>query len=146
MECFIPDPARLLHAIYALFELHYPPLLPWLLEAGRLFHICGLICGKNVVKESSLNIELLKIPVKGGRKMKDNTEGFETGSGGGGFVIVNAVLLGIALSNISDFVADNLSRIITLMFAYKFSSHGTAFSRKRGAGNEDEYLKIIQAL
>jgi hypothetical protein len=98
------------------------------------------------MKESSLNIELLKIPVKGGHKMKDNTEGFKMGSGGSGFVIVNAILLGVALSNISDFVADNLSRIIMLMFAYKFSSHGTASSRKRGAGNEDEYLKIIQAL
>ena len=49
--------------------------------------------------------------------MKDRTEQFKAGSGSGGFVIVDAIVLGIALGHIVHLVVYHITQIIPLSFA-----------------------------
>ena len=60
--------------------------------------------------------------------MENDAEGFYACSQGSGFVVVNAILLGIAFCDISDFVACDVTSVIAFVSAYEFAFKG-AFSR-----------------
>ena len=74
MEGLVPNPTCLFHAINTFMKLHHPAFLAWFLEARRLLHVCSFIRGKDAMKESSLYIELLQIPVERGCDVEDNAE------------------------------------------------------------------------
>ena len=107
VKSLVPYAAGLFHAIQAFHEVHDPVFFARGFEATWLFHEHGLIGGEDAVKESSFDIKMLEVPIKGGGKMENGTEGFKADGRGGSFVIVNAVLLGEAFGDVSDFVSND---------------------------------------
>ena len=73
------------------------------------------------MKESSLDVKLLEIPVEAGSEMEDCAEGFKADSGGSRLVIVNAIMLHKSCSHIPNLVMYNLARGVTFPFANQFS-------------------------
>ena len=57
-------------------------------------------------------------------------ERFKAYSWGGGFVIVDAILLSESFRNVADFVANDLACVIVFAFAYELALEGS-FSVKR---------------
>ena len=109
VERLIPYAAGLFHAIQAFHEPHDPVFFARGFEAAWLFHKHGFIGGEDAVKESGFDIKVLKVPIKGGSKMENGTEGFKADGGGCSFIIVNAVLLGETFGDVTDFVSNNVA-------------------------------------
>ena len=64
MEHFISDPTCLSYSITALIKFHNPIFFPRFLKAGRLFHVGHFLRKQDPMQKSSLDVELLKVPVK----------------------------------------------------------------------------------
>jgi hypothetical protein len=113
----VPDATGLFHAIDAFHEFHDPGLFAGCLEAGRLFHKHHFGLRKDTVKKSRFDVILLDVPIEGSSDVKESTEGFESCSGGCSFVVIDAVVLSIALCDITDFVSDDVSGVVMFAFA-----------------------------
>lgn len=61
--------------------------------------------------------------------MENDAERLDACGGGCHLVVVNAILLGVAFCDISDFVARNVASVITLAPAHEFAFEGM-FSRR----------------
>ena len=83
---------RLFHPVDALHELPDPVLLAGFLKPRGLFHERDLVRGEHTVKKSCFNIELVKIPIKGGSEMEYKAERLESSSGSGCLIVIDAVL------------------------------------------------------
>ena len=68
------------------------------------------------------------------------------GCRGCSFIIVNTVSLGIAFRDISDFVVDDVPRVIMFALADQFSFQGLKARGYVRAGDEDEDFEVGQAL
>jgi len=71
VEGLIPYMTGLFHPIDALHQAHDPLRLVRALETGRLLHIHCLIQRQDAMKESSFDVELLDVPVKGSPNVED---------------------------------------------------------------------------
>ena len=69
------------------------------------------------MKEGSLDVVLLEVPVKGRGKVRDGAERFEAGCRSGRFVIVDAVLLCVSFCDVADLVTDHLAHVVVLPLA-----------------------------
>ena len=76
------------------------------------------------MKESSLDVKLLEIPVEAGGEMEDCVEGFKVDSVGSRLVIVDAITLHKSFSHIPNLVTYNLAQDIAFPFATKFPFSG----------------------
>jgi hypothetical protein len=68
------------------------------------------------MQEGSFDIELLYIPIKDGGNVEERAERLEVGSRGRSFVIIDTMLLGVTLGDISDFVSGNISVFVPFPF------------------------------
>jgi hypothetical protein len=124
MECLVPYAASLFHTVDTFHEFYYPVFLTRVLKARRLFHVGSFLLWEDPMQKGCLYIHLLEIPVKHGCKIENRSKGLKSGCGSGSLIIIHAILLCIPFGNIAYFVVDNLARVITLAFAYKFSLEG----------------------
>jgi hypothetical protein len=98
------------------------------------------------MQEGSFDVELLEIPAKRCSDMENGAEGLQPSCQGSGFVVVYAVLLGVAFSNVTHFVMDNVAGIITFAFAYEFPLKWVLTFGYGRMGDEDEDVEIAKAL
>jgi hypothetical protein len=71
------------------------------------------------VKECSLDINLLEIPVQAGSKVQDGAEQFKASCQYNCFLILNTILLGVAFCNIADFVMHHLAIFVLFLLTNK---------------------------
>ncbi len=74
--------------------------------------------------------------------MEDETEGFKMCSGRGRLFEVDAVLLSIALSDVSYLIAGDFPRVVTFTFTDEFAVHGMSFIWNRGMRYQDKDLQV----
>jgi hypothetical protein len=96
------------------------------------------------MQEGSFNVNVLNVPVQRGGDVKYGAEGLETGSGCGGFVVVDKVPLSKAFGNVSDFVSSDVAVIVAFAFADKLASQRFLASWDGSARYEDENVEVVE--
>jgi len=109
--------AGLLYAVNAFHKVEDPILLSRDFKTRRLFHLQLFVLQEDAIQECSFNIKLVEFPAKRGSNVGDSTEGLQMGSQSHHLVEIKARDLGEAFGNISDFVSNYLSHVITFMLA-----------------------------
>ena len=77
--------------------------------------------------------------------MKESAERFKVSSWCSHLVIVDAVALCISFSNISDFVLDDVTSIVSFMLTDKFAFEGMLSMGHVRPGHQDEDFEVFQA-
>ena len=123
IKCMIPDVAGLFHAVDAVHELPNPVSFSRLFKPRWLLYVSDFIIGQDTIEESSFDIKLMEVPSQGCCKVEHQMERLQVGSGGGHFVIVNAITLSIPLCHIPDFVTGDGTQVFMFALAYEFAMH-----------------------
>lgn len=77
--------------------------------------------------------------------MKESAERFKASCWCGRFVIVDAVALCISFSDISDFVSDDVTSIVSFTLTDEFTFEGTLSTGHVRPGHQDEDFEVFQA-
>jgi hypothetical protein len=85
---------------------------------------------------------LVEIPAECRSDVKDASEGFEACSRGRGFVVVNAVALSVAFSNVTNFVSYDGASVVTLPFADQLTLKRLLAGWHGGARDEDKHFEV----
>jgi hypothetical protein len=98
------------------------------------------------VEEGCFNVILLDIPIPGGAEVEKCAEGFKASCRCGGLFVVYAVVLGVALGDVPDLVADDVASIVALAFAHQLALEGALSTGYVRAGDENEDLEVFEAV
>ena len=74
MHLLVPYTTTLVHAIESLVEFPDPGLFSWFGEPLGLLHELNFLVRKDAIEESSLDIELLSVPVSGSSDVQKDVE------------------------------------------------------------------------
>ena len=108
VKCLVPDAAGLMHAVDAFHQLHNPSFFTRGFKPRGLFHVHSFVVWEDAMQKGSFDVELLKVPIKGGGDVQKGLKRFEAHSWCSGFIVVNPVTLGKAFSDVTYFVMDNV--------------------------------------